>query len=192
MYKLKIIHASTRPGRKGIAISNWLTERTATHTSFETELLDLGKINLPLLDEPNHPRLRKYQQAHTHQWSAKIEEADALVFVTAEYNYGIPGSLKNALDYLFHEWAYKPAGIVSYGGASGGTRAAQMLKEILTAFKIVPLPEGLILNFFTQFLDDDGNFMPNEVIEKSTTTMLDEMARWTGALEQLRRPDKKK
>ncbi|GAB4044570.1 NADPH-dependent FMN reductase [Spirosoma jeollabukense] len=131
MFTLKIISATTRPGRKGPLVAAWITAVAKKYPDFEVELLDLGEINLPMMDEPLHPRLRKYQHEHTRKWSATIDEADAFVIVTAEYNFGMPAPLKNALDYLFQEWAYKPVGIVSYGGVSGGTRGVQMLKQVL-------------------------------------------------------------
>ncbi len=103
MYNLKIIVASTRPGRKGPALAIWIFDVAKKHTEFSVELLDLAEINLPFLDEPNHPRLQKYTKEHTKKWSATIAAADAFIFVTPEYNYGYPASLKNALDFLFNE-----------------------------------------------------------------------------------------
>ena len=70
-------------------------------------LVDLADFNLPVYDEPNHPRLRQYVHDHTKAWSASVEAAAAFVFVTPEYNYFAPPALMNALDYLLHEWSYK-------------------------------------------------------------------------------------
>ena len=119
MTKLKIITSTTRPGRKGASIAAWVSEVLKSHPEFEVEVLDLGLINLPLMDEAAHPRLKTYEHAHTKKWSAKIEEADAFIVVLAEYNFGFPAPIKNAIDYLHQEWAYKPMGFVSYGGLSG-------------------------------------------------------------------------
>ena len=149
MYKLKIIVASTRPGRKGIAVAKWFFEIAKKHSEFDSTLLDLAEINLPFLDEPNHPRLQQYQHDHTKRWSAMINEADAFVIVTPEYNHGFPAPLKNALDFLLHEWAYKPVGFVAYGGIAGGTRSMQMLKPVLTGMKMMPILEAVNLPFFT-------------------------------------------
>src|SRR5689334_16601058 len=113
MYKLKVITSTVRPGRKGPAIAKWITEAANNH-GFEAEMIDLGELNLPLMNEPVHPALKQYEHEHTKQWSAKIEQADAFIFVTAEYDYSYPAPLKNAIEYLVHEWAYKPSGIVSY------------------------------------------------------------------------------
>lgn len=116
---LKIIIASTRPGRKGPAIASWITKKAKKIKDFETEVLDLAEINLPLMDELAHPRLRTYQHQHTKDWSAKIESADAFIMITPEYNYGLTAPLKNAIDYLSMEWNYKPVAFVSYGGLAG-------------------------------------------------------------------------
>ena len=121
--KLSVINVSTRPGRVGFPLSTWIFEKAAAHGAFDVQLIDLKDENLPMFDEPRHPRLRQYEHEHTKRWSAKIDAADAFVFVTPEYNHGTPPSLINALDYLVQEWAHKPVGFVSYGGPAGGSRA---------------------------------------------------------------------
>ena len=131
-----VLHLSTRDGREGFPIAEWVLERARGHGAFEPELVDLRKVNLPLFDEPKHPRFRQYEHAHTKAWSAIVAAADAFVFVTPEYNYGMPPALLNAIDYLSAEWAYKAAAIVSYGGISGGTRSAQMTKQMLPSVKV--------------------------------------------------------
>ncbi|KAL9051417.1 MAG: hypothetical protein Q9162_006024 [Coniocarpon cinnabarinum] len=106
------------------------------------ETVDIASFNLPLFDEPDppakHPRedpTPHYAHAHTRAWSACIRQYDAFVFVTPQYNWSIPAPLKNALDFLFHEWAGKPAGIVSYGGHGGG-KAAAHLRDVLAGMKM--------------------------------------------------------
>lgn len=84
MYQLKIITSTVRPGRKGPLVANWITELAKQNDNFNVELLDLGVINLPMMNEPNHPVMKNYQHDHTKWWSAKIDEADAFIFVTAE------------------------------------------------------------------------------------------------------------
>jgi NAD(P)H-dependent FMN reductase len=182
MYKLKVINSTVRPGRKSPIIANWITAFVNEQGNFEAEFLDLGVINLPMMNEAYHPVLKKYEHEHTKQWSAKIEEADALIFVTAEYDYNYPAPLRNALEYLYHEWAYKAAGIVSYGGLSAGTRAANSLKADLSTFKTVPLPTAVHIPFFDQFINEQEEFIPNETIKKSAEVMLKELARWTKGL----------
>jgi NAD(P)H-dependent FMN reductase len=185
---LQVVIVSTRPGRAGAPVGTWFANHARAHGKFEVDLVDLAAVALPLLDEPSHPRLRQYQHEHTRAWSARVERGDAFVFVTPEYNYGSPPSLVNALDYLVHEWAYKPVGFVSYGGISGGTRSVQMTKQIVTALKMVPLPEAVVLPFFTTLMDKEtGAFAPGASVLKSADVMLNELLRWTAALMQMRR-----
>ena len=183
---LKIITSTTRPGSKGIAIADWVHTLAAAQEDISVELLDLAKINLPLMDEPNHPRQGQYQHQHTKDWSAKISEADAFVIVLAEYNYGFPAPIKNAIDYLFNEWAYKPVGIVSYGGVSGGLRSAQMLKQVLTTLHMMPLNQGVTLPFFTKYLNSDGIFNGDDSHTAAALTMFTELKKWTAAFKALR------
>ena len=149
-------------------------------------MTDLAELNLPIIDEPNHPRLHQYVHQHTKDWSALVEGSDAFVFVTPEYNYGFNAALKNAIDYLHGEWQHKPAGIVSYGGVAAGTRAAQMLKQVLTALKMMPMLEAVNIPFVHSHLDEDGRLKPTEAMEASATAMLDELLRWTESMRSLR------
>ncbi len=105
MLKLGVVIASTRPGRVGPSVARWFEERARVHGKFEVQLVDLQEVNLPVFDEPNHPRLAKYERAHSKAWSATVKGLDAFAFVTPEYNYGPPPALLNALNFLFHEWA---------------------------------------------------------------------------------------
>ena len=187
MLHLQIITASTRPTRKGPSVAAWFLEQARSHGGFEVEPIDLAEVDLPMFNEANHPRLRKYQHDHTQRWSATIERADAFVFVTPEYNFGPPPSLLNALDYLVQEWAYKPVGFVSYGGVSAGLRSVQMTKQVVTALKMMPMAEAVAIPFFAQHLKD-GTFAPGEVQEQAATVMLDELLRWATALKPLRTP----
>ncbi|RRB03779.1 NADPH-dependent FMN reductase [Larkinella rosea] len=179
MYNLKIINSTVRPSRKGPLVTAWIADLARKHGEFNVEVLDLAEINLPFMDEPAHPRLKQYEHEHTKKWSAKIDEADAFIFVTAEYDHGYPAPLKNALQFLLQEWAYKAAGIVSYGGISAGTRATVQLKSDLIALKIVPLFEAVNFPFFDQFINDESEFQPNETSHRSAQTMLNELVRWT-------------
>lgn len=185
MYKLKIISSTVRPGRKGPVVAAWVAEAARQFGGFDVEVLDLGEIKLPLMDEAAHPRLRKYEHEHTKKWSAVIDSADAFVFVTAEYDYNYPASLRNALEYLVHEWAYKAAGIVSYGGISAGTRAANALKGDLASLRMVPLIDMVNLPLFDQFIHDH-KLVPNEITQKSAHNMFKEITRWIDGLKVIR------
>lgn len=166
-------------------VGQWFYRKAVEHGAFEVKLIDLAEINLPFLDEPNHPRLRQYVHDHTKRWSALVEEMDAFAFVHPEYNYGMTAPLKNALDYLHWEWHYKPVGLVSYGGISAGLRAAQQIKQVVTTLKMMPMNEAVSIPFVAQFMKD-GAFHPNDVLEQAAVAMLDELARWEEALRPMR------
>ncbi len=186
MYKLKIIIGSTRPGRKGAAIANWIFDIAKQHREFETELVDLAEINLPFLDEPHHPILQKYEHQHTKDWSSLINGADAFIFVSPEYNYGYSAPLKNAIDYLFKEWQYKPVAFVSYGGVAAGTRAVQAIKQVVTALKMVPVTEAVNIPFFTKYINEDEIFTGDAAMEATANSMMTELLKWAEALKPLR------
>jgi NAD(P)H-dependent FMN reductase len=176
MPNLTVIIASTRPGRAGLPIGSWFAERARAHGGFHVAVADLASIHLPLLNEPEHPRLRRYRHRHTLDWSARVDAADAFVMVTPEYNHGYPATLKNAIDYLHEEWTAKPVGFVSYGGVAAGTRAVQQLKPVVAAVGLVPALNAVHIPFFPQFLED-GELRPNAIMTESADAMLDELVR---------------
>jgi NAD(P)H-dependent FMN reductase len=183
---LQVVAASTRQGRRGLAVAEWVAGTARTHGGFDVELVDLAEVALPMFDEPAHPRLQRYTHQHTRDWSATVSRADAFVFVFPEYNHSFPASLKNALDHLSVEWADKPAGLVSYGGVSAGTRAAAAIKPVLAALRMVPVVEAATIPFFAQFIGEDGVFAANPELEAGAKAMLDEILRLTGPLQALR------
>jgi NAD(P)H-dependent FMN reductase len=187
MPKLGIIIASTRPGRVGLPVAQWLDSEARTHSGFDqVDLIDLAEVGLPFMDEPNHPRLGQYTHQHTVDWSARVSACDAFVFVMPEYNYGYNAQLKNALDFLHKEWQYKPVGLASYGGVAAGARAAQMIKQVVTTLKMTPVFEAVAIPFVHRFLDDEAAFVPDEAMEASAKSMLDELVRVEAALRPLR------
>jgi NAD(P)H-dependent FMN reductase len=185
MTRLTIIVASTRPGRVGLAVSQWFEAQAVAHGGFEIEVADLAELKLPLMDEPSHPRLRAYTRRHTKDWSAIVDASDAFAFVMPEYNHGYTAPLKNALDYLHHEWMYKPVGLVSYGGVAGGTRAVQMIKPVLAALRMVPITSAVVIPF-VQDLVPEGVFKASEAMERAAAALLDELGRVEAALRSLR------
>jgi len=163
-------------------VADWFVEHARTLDHFDqVELADLKDLDLPMLNEPRHPRFRHYEFDHTKRWSAIVDRADAVVFVTPEYNFGAPPALTNAIDYLWHEWQYKPAGFVSYGGISGGLRSVQMTKQIVTSVKMMPIPEAVTITFVAQLVKD-GQFDPTEKHVGTIAPMLVELRKWTDAL----------
>lgn len=185
-HRLAIIIGSTRPGRAGPVFAEWLETFARGHGKFEPVLTDIAAFDLPLLDEPHHPKLGKYEKEHTKAWSKAIDAADAFVFVTPEYNYFAAPAIVNAVDYLSREWQYKPAAFFSYGGVSGGLRSVQSLKPLLTTVKIMPIPETIAVPMYQKSLDEDGAFQPSDHVVTGAGTMLDELHRWSVALKPMR------
>lgn len=185
MIRIAIIIGSTRPGRKGEAVAKWVYEIAQRRDDAEFELVDIRDFNLPLLDEPRSPMLGQYTQEHTKKWSAKIASFDAYVFVTPEYNHGTSGALKNAIDFLYHEWVNKAAGFVGYGGASG-TRAIENLRLVMGELQVADVRAQVGLSLFADF-ENFSVFKPGPHQEKSVNTMLDQVIAWGGALKTLRK-----
>ena len=177
-FALQVVIASTRPGRAGEPIGRWFAGQCHRDERFSVGVTDLAELALPLMDEPNLPRMRQYIHEHTRAWSRTVDAADCFVFVMPEYNHGFCAGLKNAIDYLHQEWARKPVGFVSYGGVSGGMRAVQLLKPVLTCLRMLPVTEQVALANYAQHLHD-GRFEPAADAGLACQPMLDELCRTT-------------
>lgn len=184
MTKIAIIIGSTRPGRVGPSVAQWVYEQAQKRTDATFEIVDIADYNLPLLDEHNLAAMNQYTNDHTKNWSKKIAEFDGYIFVTPEYNHGTSAALKNALDYLYYEWQNKSAGFVSYGGI-GGARAVESLRPIMAQFLLADVPAQVMLSLFTDF--KDGVFAPDPRHEKSASGLFDQVIAWADALKVLRK-----
>ncbi|MDN5923849.1 MAG: NAD(P)H-dependent oxidoreductase [Xanthomonadales bacterium] len=184
--KLQVIICSTRPGRVGPSVAHWFRDFADQHGGFDVALVDIADFNLPVYDEAHHPASQIYEKEHTRRWSASVAAADAYAFVTPEYNYNPSPAFTNALDFVYKEWNYKPCGFVSYGGVSGGLRGVQSAKLQVTTLKMMPMVEGVMVPMVASHLDDKRQFVSNELIDKSATTLLDELLRWTLGLKAMR------
>lgn len=186
MPKLYTIICTTRSARHGDKIAQWFNDFAAEQSGFEAELIDLAHVKLPFFDETTHPRAQKYEHDHSKKWSKLINNGDAFVFVMPEYNYAPPAEFFNAINFLSLEWNYKPAAVLSYGGVSGGLRAAQVARSHLTTLRMVAVPEGIPLPNYMQFLNENGDFVANEMIEASAKTVLQQLEIWHGGLKTIR------
>ena len=182
---LAVIIASTRPGRVGPSVAAWALQAAQEHGGFEPTLVDLADFDLPLLDEPEHPSLKKYQHDHTKRWSEAIDAADAFLFVTPEYDFFAPAALVNAIQCLSQEWGHKAAGIVSYGGISGGLRSTQSLRLLLSNVNVHSIPASVPIQFVKGHIHD-GVFTPPESAPGLAARMLDELLKWSQALATIR------
>jgi NAD(P)H-dependent FMN reductase len=169
-----IVVGSVRPGRVGLPIAEWVKAEAEKTGNFEVDFADLAEIALPMMDEPNHPVMRQYTKQHTLDWSARVDAAEAFIFVTPEYNYSFSPALKNALDYLNKEWWRKPLGFVSYGGVSSGTRGVAALMSVTSALGLVRVGANVELAFGGKQVVD-GVFQPQEREIGILTKELDEI-----------------
>lgn len=196
MTRIAIILGSTRAHRRGQAVADWTlaTSQHAAPDGVAVELVDLSDFALPVLDEPAPGAWGIYAHEHTKRWSEAIASFDGYVIVTPEYNHGVPGPLKNALDYLYYEWHHKAVGFVSYG-VHGGVRAVEQLRQIAAELKLADVSAQVTLNTFTDFdytgIDlaeptATGVFAPDDRHAEDLATLLDEVTAWSRALAPVR------
>lgn len=185
MHKIGIITGSTRPGRAGAAVGEWVYEQADRRTDAEFVLVDLDSFDLPLLSEPTVPGAAggKYEEPRTQKWSAAIAELDGFVFVTPEYNHGVPAALKNALDLLGPEWMHKGIAFVGYG-ADNGVRAVEQWRTITANVKLHAARAQLALGLFTDWGAD--GFAPGERRAGELANVLDELVPLSKAVGTLR------
>ncbi|MFC5827420.1 NADPH-dependent FMN reductase [Nonomuraea insulae] len=184
MTKVGIIVGSTRPNRSGEVVAQWVHDLAAKRGDADFELIDLRDYDLPHLDEPVAPAAGNYQHDHTRRWSEKIASFDAFVFVTPEYNHSIPGVLKDAIDFLFAEWANKAAGFVGYG-VDGGVRAVEHLRHVLAMVNVATVQAQVTLSVHNDF-ENFTVFKPGPGQEERLTLVLDQVLAWGHALRPLR------
>jgi len=180
-----IIVGSVRPVRVGRAVAEWVRATAEAAGGWDIDFVDLRELALPFMDEPNHPVLRSYTHQHTLDWSARVDAADAFIFVSPEYNHSFSPALKNALDFLIEEWWRKPYGVVSYGGISGGTRGISALEPVLVQLGMLRASAEVELPFVATQVDD-GVFAANERQQAILDKQLVELAGMAEALKPLR------
>lgn len=176
--KLLVVTASVRKGRAGEHVANWFVGQVKKDGRFDVDHVDLKKLDLPY-ELPEAPagsvQNSEYEDEKDREWANHVNEADAVVFVTPEYNHGYPASWKNAVDHLYHEWNGKPVGFVGYGSAGAtysigafGLVAAWTHMDIVNAH--VGIPE-----IWAAF-DGEGNLAHADYHEYEAKTLLDSLA----------------
>jgi NAD(P)H-dependent FMN reductase len=184
MPKIAIIVGSTRPGRNAEQVARWVHEKAKTRADAQFDIVDIKDFNLPLLDEPVPASMGQYSQPHTKAWAKKIAGYDGFVFVAAEYNHGVTGALKNAIDYIYAEWNNKAASFVSYGSA-GGTRAVEQLRQIMGEVQVADVRQQVLFSLFTDF-ENFSVLKPTAMHEAALKTQLDQLVSWATALKSMR------
>ncbi|MEU6729444.1 NAD(P)H-dependent oxidoreductase [Nonomuraea wenchangensis] len=196
MIRIAIVVGSTRPRRRSAVAARWVAEVAARHRAVAAgeaafEVVDLAEYALPVLDEPAPALFGHYRHPHTRRWAETVASFDGFVFVTPEYNHSAPAALKNAIDFLYAEWADKAAGFVSHG-VHGGVRAVEHLRQVMTEVGAANVRTQVALSAFTDFEVTDpaepGVITPGPHQEPTLTELLDEVIAWSKALRTLREP----
>ncbi|MFL1378230.1 NADPH-dependent FMN reductase [Nocardiopsis protaetiae] len=185
MPRLMVLSASTRPTSPGPSIASWVSERALRDGVFTPFTVDLAELALPFLDEPGSPSQDAPVHPHTKAWSAVVDSADAFVFVMPEYNHSFTAPLKNAVDFLFHEWRRKPVGFVGYGMSSRGMRAVEAFQPVAAALGLVPAAPVVTVGLRDD-LDGHGVFRPGPNLDSAADAMLGELGALERALSGLR------
>lgn len=187
-----VIFGSTRQGRRGEVVANWLMDRLATRTDATYEFVDLRDVLLPFFDAPISPA-RGHVVSEAEAWAKQVERADGFIFVTPEYNHSYPAVLKNAIDHLYSQWVHKAAAIVSYGGFAAGYRAAEQLRQVLIEVKMVPIREQVGISLVPGVVpnvSDEPDSPSGVFLDRTFNAMITELLWWTTALIPARERDR--
>lgn len=173
--KIGIVVGSIREGRLGEQIAAWVRSSIAERPDIDVELIDLKSFDVPLFTSATNPMMadRQYESPNVRAWSAAIDDCDAFVFVTPEYNHGVPGGFKNAVDSLGPEWVDKTVGFVSYG-ADNGVRAVEHWRQIVANFHMTAVRGQVSLSLFTE-ISPDGVPTPEERRTDELNAMVDQI-----------------
>lgn len=177
--KLLIVLASVRKGRAGEKVANWFVDQVKKDGRFEPELVDLKELDLSYeLPEalPSSIKNSEYEDEKDRQWAKHVNDADAVVFVSPEYNHGMPASLKNALDHLYEEWVDKPAAFVGYG-AAGAPYSHAALGLVAGWIKLDVVSARVGISEIWAAFNEDGSLNFADHYEHEAKTVLDALAR---------------
>ncbi|WP_194817394.1 NADPH-dependent FMN reductase [Nocardia sp. XZ_19_385] len=174
--RLEVIVASTRPERFAPVVADWFLRAARSRPEFDTGVIDLIDTGLPenLTDTPEAQAFR-----------ARLAAADAFVAVTSEYNHGYPASLKTAFDTAKREWRAKPIGFVSYGGLSGGLRAVEQLRQVVSELHMVSARETVSFHQAKKQFDKAGETQDGAAID-AADRLLTQLAWWATTLRSAR------
>jgi NAD(P)H-dependent FMN reductase len=181
--KIAIIIGTTRATRFGEKSAKWVHEIAAARADMRVELIDLRDYPMPFFDEPASNLWMPSRNEVAQRWQKKIAEFDGYIFVTAEYNRGVPAVLKNALDYAYPEWNRKAAAYVGHGGV-GAARSIEHLRLISVELQMAPTRTGVHLQGgdFMAALQQGKDIKEFSYLEKNANDMLDELHWWASAL----------
>jgi NAD(P)H-dependent FMN reductase len=177
--KLMIIWGSSRSGRRGGVVADWVKSEVAKDGRFEVDFVDLTELKLPFFDEPTSPFSMQGLDDYTHPegkvWAQRVQAVDSVIIITPEYNHGPPGVLKNTLDWVGPPWKDKPVGLISYGGISGGARAVEQLRSITIELGLINVANAIHFPSFAKTFESGEQ--PSESTNENLKKMLNEILR---------------
>jgi NAD(P)H-dependent FMN reductase len=183
--KIAVIAGSTRPGSHADVVADWYVEKAKAVEGIEFDIIKLTDVDLPFLNEPVPPATQQYQHDHTKAWSKKIDGYDGYVWISAEYNHSVPAALKNAIDYLYNEWARKPVALVSYG-SMGGVRAAEHLRQIAAELQMASIRQTVMIMQPWAMLDDNGKLI-EDLVHGDPQAQAEDLKWWAKALKNAKK-----
>ncbi len=188
--RIGIIVGSTRATRFADKPTEWIAKIAAEYSDIAFEVVDLRDYPMPFFEEAASPAWAPSQNEVAQRWQRKIDELDGYIFITAEYNRGPTGVLKNAIDYAYNEWNKKPAAFVGYGGV-GGARAVEQLRLIAIEMQMSPIRAGvhILMPDFAAVLKEGKKLAEFEHLNQSARQMLEQLSWWTFALKKARDAD---
>jgi NAD(P)H-dependent FMN reductase len=161
-------------------VGDWALAVASARKDITVELIDLKEWNLPIFALPKGPSGGNYQDPLQRRWAEKIAQGEGYLFISPEYNHGYSAVLKNALDYLYAEWARKPAGCIAYGSVKGA-RSVEQLRLVLVELQMAPLRDAVhIADIWGKV--QDGRFHADDSDAKQLQRVLDELCWWGNAL----------
>lgn len=168
---LAVIIGSTRDGRLGPSVATWFAAQAAARDDFAVDVIDLAEA------------------ADVTAIAPRLDAADAFVVVTPEYNHSFPAPLKHAIDAFTVEWRAKPLGFVSYGGASGGLRAVEHLRQVFAELHGVTVRDTVSLHGIWRQIGADSRLVPDGGRDRAARQMLARLSWWARVLRTARRTD---
>lgn len=148
---IMILSASARPDNQGNQVADWVAREVAKREGVSIDRVDAATLDLPFYNEAGSPMsLKAYANPKGTEWAARVGKADAIIFVTAEYNHGYTALMKNTIDWVGKEWADKPVAFVSYGADAGGARAVEQLRQVALQLSMLPVTDPVRTVTFPQ------------------------------------------
>ena len=184
---IQMIISSVREGRRADTKASWMKTVLAKHSEISLEVLDLKEWQMPYYAEKTTPSAinGQYENEMARKWAKTVARGDAYIILSPEYNHSFPASLKNALDYLYEEWNNKPVAFVSYGGASGGIRAVEQLRLVVSELGMIAIHHQVNIPFARLAFNQFGQ--PNdERMSEKLESMISQLEIWARASEIVR------